>query len=222
MILGRRSGALFFSNLRLNDMSEQCGAPVIASDTQKRPTRLRRFTALAERAASRERLLDRLRSGTLHAALGVTAAVVAYLPPSYLNLPEAFWASITALAVAQSELSAVHSTARDQFIGAAIGGLVGVMVAMLLGHGLFAYAVAVTIALMLAWLTNAASAARLAGITATIIILVPHSSTDTEMMLTRLGEVGWGITAALLVATPVSYLRRRLEAQKLAKAEVQS
>lgn len=192
---------------------------IIAAATPKRPSRLRRFTALAERAAQRERLLDRLRSGSLHAGISVAAAIVAYLPPSYLNLPEAFWASITALSVAQSELSAVHSTARDQFIGAAIGGVVGVIVATLLGHGLLAYAVAVTVALILAWLTNAATAARLAGITATIILLVPHQTTDTEMFLTRLGEVGWGITAALVVATPVSYLRRRLEAQKLAETD---
>jgi uncharacterized membrane protein YgaE (UPF0421/DUF939 family) len=185
--------------------------PAIAEKTPRRPSRLRRFTALAEHAADRERLLDRLRSGSLHAAIGVAAAIIAYLPPSYLGVPEAFWASITALAVAQSELSAVRSTARDQFVGAAIGGVVGVAVATLLGHGLLAYAIAVTIALLLAWLTNAATAARLAGITATIILLVPHQTSDTEMMLTRLGEVGWGITAALLVATPVSYLRRHLE-----------
>lgn len=194
----------------------------MTSTEPKRASRLRRFTALAERAARRERLLARLRSGGLHAGISVTAAIIAYLPPSYLNLPEAFWASITALAVAQSELSAVHSTARDQFIGAAIGGVVGVIVATLLGHGLLAYAIAVAIALLLAWLTNAATAARLAGITATIILLVPHQSSDTEMMLTRLGEVGWGITAALLVATPVSYFRRRLEAQKYAELDAQT
>jgi len=42
-----------------------------------------------------------------------------------------------------------------------------------------------------------ASASRLAGITATIIPLVPHTGTPQRMFLDRVAEVGWGICAAV-------------------------
>lgn len=187
-----------------------------------RPSRLRRLTALAEQAASREHILERLKSGSMHALLSVTAAVVAYIPPSSLGLQEGFWAAITALAVTQAELSATHSTARDQFLGAAIGGAVGAAFAYMLGHSLPVFALAAFIALVLAWLTNAPSAARLAGITVTIIMLVPHKTSDLTMLASRFGEVTWGIVAALIVATPVSMLRAHLEARHREASERQA
>lgn len=178
-------------------------------------SRFRRFTALAEKAAQREHVAVRLRSGAVQGALSVTAAVIAYIPPSALGLREGFWASITALSVTQAELTATHSTARDQFIGGAIGGIVGASIAHWFGHGLVSYAFAVFFALVLAWLTNVPSAARLAGITVTIIMLVPHQTSDTIMLASRMGEVTFGILAALIVATPFSLLRKRLEERQV-------
>jgi hypothetical protein len=49
-------------------------------------------------------------------------------------------------------------------------------------------------------------ASRLAGITATIILLVPHSGTPGHMLVSRVGEVGWGVTVALGLV----WLRERL------------
>src|SRR4051812_23851535 len=68
------------------------------------------------------RPLRRLTGGLLQGGLSAIAAVMAWIPTQALGLREGFWAAITAVAVAQTELNAAKSTARDQFAGAAIGG----------------------------------------------------------------------------------------------------
>jgi hypothetical protein len=62
--------------------------------------------------------------------------------------------------MAQTEFGA----ARNQFVRAALGGVTG----------LVSYMAAVLLSILTCWLVNVASATRLAGITATIILLVPH------------------------------------------------
>ena len=60
--------------------------------------------------------------GLEHGVMSAIAALVAFLPAEALGLPQSFWGAITAIAVVQSEYKAARSTARDQFVGAAIGG----------------------------------------------------------------------------------------------------
>jgi uncharacterized membrane protein YgaE (UPF0421/DUF939 family) len=144
-------------------------------------------------ASIRARIIGGLTQGLMSAA----AALVAYLPTKPLGLREGFWGSITAIAVVQIELRATQSSARDQFAGAAIGGLVSAIVVTLAGEHLVAYAAAVVISMLVCWLFNINSAARLAGSTATIIVLVPHQGTTEWMMFSRVAEVGWGVTAGI-------------------------
>lgn len=59
------------------------------------------------------------------------------------------------------------------------------------------HAVAVIVAVLACWTLNVASASRLAGITATIILLVPHVGSPESMLVSRLVEVGWGICMAV-------------------------
>ncbi len=100
--------------------------------------------------------------------------------------------------------------ARDQFTGAAIGGAIGVTVALALGSHLASYAAAVMVSIVACWLIGIASSARLAGTTATIILLVPHSGSPISMMIARISEVGWGVTTGVLVV----WLVTRLSAKK--------
>ena len=52
--------------------------------------------------------------------------------------------------------------------------------------------------------------ARLAGITATIILLVPHPGTSAQhMMLSRISEVSWGVTVAIAIVWLAARLTRR-------------
>ncbi|WP_299662524.1 FUSC family protein [Methylobacterium sp.] len=151
----------------------------------------------------------RLTRGGAHGVMSAIAAVIAYLPTQALGLNEGFWAAITALAVAQTEFGAARSVARDQFVGAAIGGVIGLCIYLAAGPGIASYMAAVLLSILACWLVNVASAARLAGITATIILLVPHLGTPQQMLASRVFEVGWGICAAIGTVWAVTRINRR-------------
>lgn len=144
--------------------------------------------------------------------MSMTAALLAYLPTQALGLREGFWAAITAIAVVQTDPGAAQTTARDQFLGAAIGGLIGVAVILMTGQRLVSYALAVLLSMVTAWLLNAKTAARLSGITATIILIVPHQGTAQATMTSRILEVGWGVCVAVTVVWLASRLDRRPDA----------
>jgi uncharacterized membrane protein YccC len=78
----------------------------------------------------------RLTGGTVQGLMSAAAAIIAYLPTRPLGLREGFWASITAIAVVQAELSATQTSARDQFTGAAIGGLISALIVAVAGQHL--------------------------------------------------------------------------------------
>jgi uncharacterized membrane protein YccC len=156
-------------------------------------------------------LRRRLVGGTAHGLMSASAALIAYVPTQALNLREGFWSAITAIAVVQTEFRATRTMARDQFLGAATGGLIGLAVLSGVGQDLVAYAVAVILSLIACWLLNVASAGRLAGITATIILLVPHHGTAERMFGSRLLEVGWGVSVAVAVGWVATRMMRHAE-----------
>lgn len=157
--------------------------------------------------------LQRLGAGAHHGLISAAAAVAAYLPARALGLQQSFWAAITAIAVVQTEFRATQSTARDQFVGAAVGGLTGLAALLTLGDGVAVYATAVVVAMVICWAINMASASRLAGVTATIIALVPRTESPQRMFAARIGEVAWGVCVAVLLVwlaarLPARYTRR--------------
>jgi len=143
---------------------------------------------------------DRLSAGGRQALLSALGAIIAYLPTQALGLREGFWGAITAIAVMQTEFGAARNAGRDQVIGSAIGGATAVTVVLTLGQGLGFYILAVVLSVLACAAINVASASRLAGITATIIILVPHSGSPQHMLLSRVGEVAWGALVGLSLA----------------------
>ena len=150
---------------------------------------------------------------TMGARFGIIAAisgVLAYLPARALDLADGFWSAITAIMVVHAELQATEVLARDQFVGAAIGGVVGMCAALTFGDGLAVFAVAIVVATLACWILNAVSASRLAATTTTIILLVPHVSSPERVAAVRIAEVGWGVcvaTAAVWVSARVSAVR---------------
>ncbi len=143
--------------------------------------------------------LRRMAGGAHHGLISACAALCAYLPTQALGLQESFWSAITAVSVVQTEFQATETTARDQFIGAAIGGIIGVCAAFVPGPRLLLYVAAIVLSMLTCWGLNMASASRLAGITATIILLVPHTGSPERMFASRLSEVGWGVCVAVVV-----------------------
>ena len=152
-------------------------------------------------------MADRLGAGAQQAVLSATGAVIAYLPTQALGLREGFWGAIMAIAVMQTELGATRSTGRDQVIGATLGGAIAVAVVLTLGQELGWYVLAVVLSVLASAAINVASASRLAAITATIIILVPHSGSPQHMLLSRVGEVAWGALVGLSLAWAYTRLR---------------
>ncbi len=180
------------------------------------PVRMRQFPHMPRvRAAgdslSRQQkripLRERLSGGVQQGVLSAVAAALAWLPTQALGLKEGFWAAITAIAVAQAEFNAARSTARDQFAGAAIGGGAAVLITVMIGPGIARFMLALALAISCCWVLKVPSAARLSGITAAIITLVPHAGSAGRMMLSRVGEVGWGVTMAILVVGLATLVR---------------
>jgi hypothetical protein len=87
--------------------------------------------------------------------------------------------------------------------------VIGLCIYLAAGPGIASYMAAVLLSILACWLVNVASAARLAGITATIILLVPHLGTPQQMLASRVFEVGWGICAAIGTVWAVTRINRR-------------
>ena len=151
---------------------------------------------------------ERLTEGSLMAFQAVAGASLAFGIGRALHTQQAFWAAITAIAVSQHSYIDTRKLSRDQFIGAMAGGLCGLAGATL-GHGYFAaYAATVAAAIVICWIVNVGSAARLGGITATIMLLVPGIGPAWDKALLRLGEVTLGTVCALLIAWLMSRAER--------------
>jgi uncharacterized membrane protein YccC len=170
--------------------------------------RAQKWTARLARLSDRLPARAKIVGGLLQGIMSATAAIIAYLPAKPLGLREGFWASITAIAVAQSGLGATQSSARDQFTGAAIGGLVSVILVSIAGQHLAVYVFAVMVSILACWIVNVSSAARISGSTVTIILLVPHQGSVGGMMISRVAEVGWGV----VVGVAIVWLVNKIEA----------
>jgi uncharacterized membrane protein YccC len=200
------------SNLRLGGPMPVFRSHAPADHFNPARERLTDLNASLVRLRSAQPLLGRLAAGAHHGVISACAALLAFIPTHAIGLKESFWSAITAISVAQTEFRATQTTARDQFCGAAIGGLTGLCAFFTLGQNLVVYALAVVVAMLASWAVNVGSASRLAGITATIILLVPHVGSPEGMFLARISEVGWGVCVAITTV----WLAARLPAARLA------
>jgi len=178
------------------------------SDDSPRDTRTRATDALFAFLKTLP-LGDRLIEGGFMAVQAVAGASLAFAIGRALHTEQAFWAAITAIAVSQHSYIDTRKLSRDQFIGAMVGGLCG-LVGMLAGRGHFAaYAATVASAILICWIVNVGSAARLGGITATIMLLVPGIGPVWDKAFLRLAEVTLGTVCALLVARLMASIEQR-------------
>ena len=155
-------------------------------------------------------LRGRLLNGLGQGASSVIAALLAYLPSQALESKEAFWGAITAISVVQTQFKATQTMAREQFTGAAVGGVIALCFVLGLGQRLWVYVLAVVLSMLVCWAANVAGASRLAGVTATIILLVPHTGSVESMALWRMAEVAWGVCVAVATAWSVARLSTAL------------
>lgn len=142
-------------------------------------------------------VLQNLKGGARHALMSAAAALIAYWPVHALGMTQAFWGAITAIGVVQTEFHAAANSARNQFIGGLVGGLTGLLLFLVFGDKLSVYLGAVLLSVIICWVLRAPTASQLSGITATIILLVPHAGTPEGMLAERLAEVACGICAGI-------------------------
>ena len=152
---------------------------------------------------------ERLREGALMAVQAVASASLAYGTGRLLHTQEAFWAAMTAISVVQHSYVDTEHLARDQLLGALVGGLCGLIAALYGGGHYVVYAAAIAVAVVFSWVINIGSAARLAATTATILLLVPAQGSPWHIAAVRFGEVAIGTLSALLVSILLSACEKR-------------
>ncbi len=172
----------------------------------------RRLAAIARDVRTLRHALSgraRLAAGFAHALRAAIAASLGYWGALALGLHQGFWAAIVAISVSQTNYTEVEHSSRDQFVGAIIGGLVGLGAATLGHEHYYAYMLAVIVGVLVCWLLRLAAAGRVSAITSTIILLAPHGDRFWQFALFRLAEVTLGAVAALIVTFAFDVVERR-------------
>lgn len=182
------------------------------TETFQRASRLHRAQRLLDRLFRSMPLERRLRIGAFMAFKVALSASVAYAIGLALHTEQAFWAAISAVAVTQPHFGDTRGAGWDRCLGTALGGVAGLLGLWIGGNGdMPAFALALAFVTVVCWVANAAAAARIAGITTAIVLLVPGSGPRWEVALIRLGEVVLGTLCALVIGWAVSRLEDRVE-----------
>jgi uncharacterized membrane protein YgaE (UPF0421/DUF939 family) len=135
-----------------------------------------------------------------HSARTAVAAVASVLVARLFRLPEAYWALITTLVVAQSSLGAALIVSWQFLVGTALGAVVAAMVASLLGPSLFVFGASIfVLGPACAIARSDRSAFRFAGVTLAIVLLIPGRNPVWQIAVHRFAEVCIGIAVALIL-----------------------
>jgi uncharacterized membrane protein YgaE (UPF0421/DUF939 family) len=129
------------------------------------------------------------------------AAVISLLAARLLRLPEAYWAPITTLVITQSSLGAALAVSWQRFVGTVLGAIVAGVAATHFTPGIFVFGLGLfVLGLLCGVISSARTAYRFAGITLTIVLLVPHTESPWGIARHRFAEVSIGIAVALILA----------------------
>lgn len=115
---------------------------------------------------NRVSLLDSVRT--------TVAAVAALLLARLLKMPEYYWAPISTIVIIQSTIPP-RTLGWQRFVGTALGAVLGAALATFFSPSAWVYALGILLCGVLAWLLHVEGAYRFAGITLSIIFLIPHT-----------------------------------------------
>ena len=143
------------------------------------------------------------KSGWLvHSARIAIGATSSFAVARLSGMPEAYWASITTLIVLQSTLGAAWEASKPRFIGTALGASLAGLLATYVEQGMIAFGAAIfALGLICAVLHLDQTAYRFAGITLTIVMLVPRGIAPWLVAAHRFVEVSLGIAVALALTS---------------------
>jgi len=139
-----------------------------------------------------ESILDSLRTAV--------AAVAAMLLARLLKLPEYYWAPISTIVIIQST-TPPRTLGWQRFVGTALGAVMGAALATFFRPSAVVYGLGILLCGVLAWLLRVGAAYRFAGITLSIILLIPRGRAPWIVGWHRFLEVSLGIAVALVVTT---------------------
>jgi uncharacterized membrane protein YccC len=135
-----------------------------------------------------------------HGVKTAIAAAVCLALVRVFGFPQGYWACVATIVVMQSETAATLTASRDRLVGTAMGALVGWGTATLWHGHLIVYAVAVLVCMVVPEAIGLKGAGRLAGVAASIILLVPTTAPHWVVARDRFLEVSFGIVVALVVS----------------------
>lgn len=144
------------------------------------------------------------------AALTALAAWLSYTTSSLIGLQEGYWAAISSIIVMQSEFRLTEISGHDRFIGTAVGALIALPCALYGQNRSWIFALAVALTVFICQLMKVSGAARLAGVTVAVIVLIPHTDSIWRVALFRFLEVSWGIAIALALALFAEWIKKRI------------
>jgi uncharacterized membrane protein YccC len=137
----------------------------------------------------------------VHAARTTVAVVASYCAATLLDSREGYWAPISTMVVMQSNLGASLPISVQRFAGTAVGALVGAITYTYFGGSIWAFGAAVlAMGIGAALLKAERGAYRFAGITAAIVMLVPHTADAWTVASHRFLEVSLGIAVGLVMS----------------------
>lgn len=138
----------------------------------------------------------------VHSMRTAVAALVSLAAAKLCRLPEAYWATVTTLVIAQSSLGAALAVSRQRFAGTALGTAIAAVVATYFSPRVFVFGVSVfLLGLLCAMAHLDRSAFRFGGVTLAIVLLIPRAAPAWIIAFHRFAEVSIGIVVALLLAT---------------------
>jgi len=127
--------------------------------------------------------------------------VASLLVARLFRLPEAYWAPIATLVVAQSSLSAALIVSWQLLVGTALGAIVAAIVASLLGPSLLVFGASMFIlGPACAIARSDRTAYRFGGVTLAVVLLIPRANPVWQTAVHRFAEVCIGIAVALILA----------------------
>ena len=141
------------------------------------------------------------KSGWLVHSARTTIGMAASLATArLLNMPEAYWAPITTIIVMESTLGAAWAASKPRFIGTALGAVLAGLLGSYFKSGIIMFSAAIfALGIICGILRFDKTAYRFAGITLTIVMLVPREVAPWLIAVHRFVEVSLGIAVALAI-----------------------
>jgi uncharacterized membrane protein YgaE (UPF0421/DUF939 family) len=148
------------------------------------------MTAAIFSGIGKDSILDSLRT--------TIAAVASLLLARLLKMPESYWAPISTIVIIQSTIPPL-TLGWQRFVGTALGAVLGAALTTYFSPSALVYGVGILLCGVLAWLFRIGAAYRFAGITLSIVLLIPHTNVPWIVAWHRFLEVSLGIAVALVV-----------------------